>query len=65
MSIADIARSFAAVAPPCDEWSIRLVRRRYEAVSVTRGTTDPIRRGEDIDPRSDLFALVTRSRTVS
>ena len=47
-SVADIARSFAAVAPACDEWSIRLVRRRHEAVSVTRGTTDPIRRGEDI-----------------
>src|SRR5256885_5863680 len=47
ISIVEIARAFAAVAPACDEWSIRLVRRRNETLSVTRGTTDPIWRGED------------------
>jgi predicted Zn-dependent protease len=48
VSIGEIASSFAAVAPACDEWSIRLIRRRQEALGVTRGTSDPIRRGEDI-----------------
>ena len=48
ISIGDLARQFAALAPACDEWSIRLMRRRHEALSVTRGTADPIRRGEDI-----------------
>jgi predicted Zn-dependent protease len=47
-SIGEIARSFPAVAPACDEWSIRLVRRKQEALSVTRGNSDPIRHGEDI-----------------
>jgi predicted Zn-dependent protease len=48
ISIGEIARSFAAVAPACDEWSIRLVRRHQDALSVTRGNSDPIRRSEDI-----------------
>src|SRR6185437_11017359 len=48
ISIGEIARSFAPVAPACDEWSIRLVRRRQEALGVTRGNSDPIRRGEDM-----------------
>src|SRR5579871_4440117 len=47
-SIAEIARSFASVAPACDEWSIRLVQRRHEFLSVTRGTADPIRRDTDL-----------------
>jgi predicted Zn-dependent protease len=47
-SIADLVTRFAAVAPACEEWSIRLLRRRHEALSVTRGTTDPIRCGEDL-----------------
>lgn len=48
IAIAEIARSFAKLAPACEEWSIRLVRRRNEALSVTRGTADPVRRSEDI-----------------
>lgn len=48
ISIAEIARSFAKLAPPCEEWSIRLVHRRNEALSVTRGTADPVRCSEDI-----------------
>lgn len=48
IATAEIARGFAKLAPPCEEWSIRLVRRRNEALSVTRGTADPVRRGEDI-----------------
>jgi predicted Zn-dependent protease len=45
---ADIARSFSSVAPVCDEWSIRLVRRQHELLSVTRGTADPVRRETDM-----------------
>ncbi len=47
IAITEIARSFAKLVPACEEWSIRLVRRRNEALSVTRGTTDPVRRSED------------------
>ncbi len=57
-SLGDIARSFASVAPVCDEWSIRLVRRRHELLSVTRGTDDPIRRDADLGA---MIAVVTRS----
>jgi predicted Zn-dependent protease len=48
VDITDPARQFATIAPACDEWSIRIMRRHDEALSVTRGTADPIRRGDDI-----------------
>lgn len=48
IAIAEIARGFAKQAPACEEWSIRLVRRHNEALSVTRGVADPVRRSEDI-----------------
>src|SRR5579884_1202773 len=48
IAIAEIARSFAKLVPPCEEWSIRLVRRHNDALSVTRGTADPVRRSEDV-----------------
>jgi len=47
-SIASIAERFAAVAPACDHWSVRVVRQRSEHLSVTRGVADPIHVGDDI-----------------
>ena len=47
-SIAEIAHDFAAQAPASAEWTIRVLRRRSEALSVTRGFADPVRYGDDI-----------------
>ena len=47
-SIAAIAERFAAVAPACDHWSLRMVRQRSEQLSVTRGVPDPVYVGDDI-----------------
>jgi predicted Zn-dependent protease len=47
-SIASIAESFAAVAPQCDHWSVRVVRQRSEQLSVTRGVPDPVHIGDDL-----------------
>lgn len=46
--IADIAARFAAVAPPCDSWSVRVMRSRSESLSVTRGIVDPVSLGDDL-----------------
>jgi predicted Zn-dependent protease len=47
-AIADIAARFAAVAPACDAWSIRVMRSRSESLSVTRGIVDPVSLGDDL-----------------
>lgn len=47
-SIASIAERFAAVAPACDHWSVRVVRQKSEHLSVTRGVPDPIHVGDDL-----------------
>jgi predicted Zn-dependent protease len=47
-SIAAIAERFAAVAPACDHWSVRVVRQKSEHLSVTRGVPDPIHVGDDL-----------------
>ncbi|MGE3477628.1 MAG: TldD/PmbA family protein [Rhodospirillaceae bacterium] len=47
-AIADIAARFAAVAPACDAWSIRVMRSRSESLSVTRGIVDPVGLGDDL-----------------
>ena len=43
----DIAARFAAVAPACDFWSLRVVHKRIETLGVTRGITDPIGLADD------------------
>lgn len=45
---ADIAARFAAVAPACDFWSLRVLRASTEHLSVTRGVADPVSLGEDL-----------------
>ncbi len=45
---ADIAAKFAAIAPACDAWSIRVMRSRSESLSVTRGIVDPVSLGDDL-----------------
>lgn len=45
---ADIAARFAAVAPACDFWSVRVLRAATEQLSVTRGVVDPVSLGEDL-----------------
>jgi predicted Zn-dependent protease len=47
-SIASIAERFAAVAPACDHWSVRVVRQRSEHLSITRGVPDPVHVGDDL-----------------
>ncbi len=47
-AIADIAARFAAVAPACDAWSIRVMRSRGESLSVTRGIVDPVSLSDDL-----------------
>jgi predicted Zn-dependent protease len=44
---ADIATRFAALAPACDAWSIRVMRSRSETLYVTRGIVDPVHLGDD------------------
>jgi predicted Zn-dependent protease len=49
MSIpAEIAARFAAIAPACDFWSVRVMHRRSEGLGVTRGITDPIGLSDDV-----------------
>ncbi len=45
---ADIAARFAAVAPPCDFWSVRVLRATTEHLGVTRGVPDPVSLGDDL-----------------
>lgn len=45
---ADIAARFAALAPPCNFWSLRVQRSTSERLSVTRGVADPASLGEDL-----------------
>ncbi len=45
---ADIAARFAAGAPACDAWSIRVMRSRSESLYVTRGIVDPVHLGDDL-----------------
>ena len=54
-AVADIAARFAAVAPACDAWSIRVMRSRSESLYVTRGIVDPVSLSDD------LGAMVTVS----
>lgn len=54
-AVADIATRFAAVAPACDTWSIRVMRSRSESLYVTRGIVDPVSLSDD------LGAMVTVS----
>ncbi len=44
---ADIAARFAAVAPPCDFWSLRVMGSRSEHLGVTRGVIDPVALSDD------------------
>jgi predicted Zn-dependent protease len=44
---AAIAETFAAVAPACDHWTVRVVRKQSEHLSVTRGVPDPVHIGDD------------------
>ena len=44
---ADIAARFAAVAPPCDFWSVRVMGSTSEHLGVTRGVVDPIAVSDD------------------
>ena len=44
---ADIAARFAAVAPACDFWSVRVMRASSEHLGVTRGVADPVSLGDD------------------
>ncbi len=44
---ADIAARFAAAAPACDFWSVRVMRGTSEHLGVTRGVVDPIGLSED------------------
>lgn len=46
--IADIASRFAAVAPACEAWSVRVMRSRSEHLCVTRGIVDPVHLGDDL-----------------
>ncbi len=46
--VADIASRFAAVAPACESWSIRVMRSRSEYLSVTRGIVEPVGLGDDL-----------------
>src|ERR1700761_6698602 len=55
-SIADIARRFAAVAPACDAWTIRVQRRRGESLSVTRDVVDPVDLGDDLGAMITVYA---------
>ncbi len=48
LAAADIAVRFAAVAPACDAWSIRVMRSRSESLYVTRGIVDPVHLGDDL-----------------
>jgi predicted Zn-dependent protease len=47
-AVADIAARFAAVAPACERWSIRVMRSRGESLHVTRGIIDPVHLGDDL-----------------
>ncbi len=44
---ADIAARFAAVAPACDFWSVRVMRSRAEYLAVTRGVAEPVALSDD------------------
>ena len=44
----DTAERFAALAPKCDTWSIRVMRSRSESLCVTRGVVDPVHLGDDL-----------------
>ena len=45
---ADIATRFAAVAPACDAWSVRVMRDKTEQLAVTRGVPDPVHLSDDL-----------------
>ena len=47
-AVADIATRFAAVAPACEAWSIRVMRSRGESLYVTRGIVDPVSLSDDL-----------------
>ena len=55
-SIADIASRFAAVAPACDTWTLRVERQRGESLSVTRGVVDPVGLGDDLGVMVTVYA---------
>lgn len=44
---AAIATRFAANAPVCDFWSVRVMRSRAEHLGVTRGVADPVSLADD------------------
>jgi predicted Zn-dependent protease len=44
----DIAQRFAAVAPACDAWSVRVMRSKSESLYVVRGTVEPLHLGDDL-----------------
>ena len=55
-SVADIASRFAAVAPACDTWTLRVERQRGESLSVTRGVVDPVGLGDDLGVMVTVYA---------
>ena len=45
---AEIATRFAAIAPPCEAWSVRVMHGKSEQLGVTRGVADPVRLSDDL-----------------
>src|SRR5882724_11025458 len=45
---AEVAQRFAAVAPPCDFWSVRVMGSTSECLAVTRGVADPVALSNDV-----------------